>query len=80
MKYFFKCNKCGSVKRADILFDEKMPEGYECGCGGYMTQDYSGKFKSLFLKTPEIFKSQSIYHPKDYTDGGTSTDLEALGY
>ena len=80
MKYNFKCIKCGNIEEYENPIAQKLPESIPCTCGGKKVQDFARKAKSLSLKTPETFKAGSIYQPKDYTESGSSMDLEALGY
>ena len=80
MKYRFKCLNCGNTELYENPIAQKLPESILCTCGGKKVQDFTRKAKSLSLKIPESFKAESIYHPKDYTEGGSSLDLEALGY
>lgn len=80
MTYLYKCSKCNAVEMYTNPIAEKLPEFLPCNCGGTKKQDFGRKAKTLSLKTPESFKAGSIYAPKDYTEGGTTTNLEALGY
>lgn len=80
MTYRYKCIACGKVEMISNPISEKLPESVPCSCGSVKKQDFTRKAKSLSLKTPESFKAGSPYAPKDYTEGGSSLDLEALGY
>lgn len=80
MRYFYKCSNCSLVKEIEVSAKDPMPSELRCSCNNIMVQDFTRKASTLFLKTPQSFIAGSAYAPKDYTDGGTSTDLEALGY
>ena len=39
-RYDFKCKECGTIKEANIHFEESK-KGIECECGGNMTRQFS---------------------------------------
>ena len=51
----------------------KNPKEIKCeNCNGTMKQDFVKKLKGLCVNTPESFKSDSEYAPKDYRDNSNS--------